>query len=242
MLTAMKAAHLWEPTKFVRHGDGWRASRDRHHVAPSSRLAADLTAGAYDTAVRAFARGDLLDLGCGSVPLYGMYRDLVSSTTCADWAGTPHPSPHVDHEVDLNQSLPFADASFDTIVLTDVLEHLPYPDRLFGEMSRLLRAGGHLIVGVPFYYWIHEEPHDHHRYTEYRLRLFCEDHGLELVECRQLGGSRDVLLDVAAKYLLMKPKPLKWAAVLPGLLGKRGGSAGGGGLMPLGYVLVATRS
>lgn len=45
--------------------------------------------------------------------------------------------------------LPFADESFDTVVLGEVLEHLTHPAKVLGEAKRVLRDGGHVIVTVP---------------------------------------------------------------------------------------------
>lgn len=55
-------------------------------------------------------------------------------------------------EVNLNEGLPFADESFDVIVLAEVLEHLPYPKITFGEIQRILRPGGILIGSIPLAY------------------------------------------------------------------------------------------
>lgn len=45
--------------------------------------------------------------------------------------------------------LPFADGSFEGAVLDNVLEHLSVPHPLLGEIRRVLRPGGTLVVGVP---------------------------------------------------------------------------------------------
>jgi SAM-dependent methyltransferase len=45
--------------------------------------------------------------------------------------------------------LPFGDNAFDCIVSIDVLEHLDGDQRFLGELHRVLRAGGRLIVTVP---------------------------------------------------------------------------------------------
>lgn len=235
----MRAEAQWRPTKFVLQGRRWRASRDTAHVGRGSRVIGDLQALAYSQTLARHARGDLLDLGCGHVPAYGMYRASVDSVTCVDWAQTLHPSPHLDHEADLTQRLPLADASYDTIVLTDVLEHIPYPDRLFTEMTRVLRPGGRIVVGVPFLYWLHERPHDHHRYTEFRLRLFCADHGLAVRELFPYGGAGAVLLDVASKALGSTPLTRPVAGLPAVVVPKRRPPAQTP--MPLGYVLVAER-
>ncbi len=47
--------------------------------------------------------------------------------------------------------LPFQDGSFDCVVCSEVIEHLPADYRPFYEMSRVLKRGGRLIVGTPDY-------------------------------------------------------------------------------------------
>jgi SAM-dependent methyltransferase len=125
-------------------------------------------------------------MGCGHVPLYGTYRDLVQENICIDWANNLHTRIHLDYALDLGGKLPFQDGSFDTVLLTDVLEHLPEPQDAMGEVGRILRWVGKLIIGVPFFYWIHEQPHDYHRYTEFALRRMCHLSGLSVVELLNL--------------------------------------------------------
>lgn len=44
--------------------------------------------------------------------------------------------------------LPYADASLDAVVLPQVLEHMPEPERMLDEVRRVLRPGGHLVASV----------------------------------------------------------------------------------------------
>ena len=115
-----------------------------------------------------------------------------------DWATRGDVS-HVDHAVDLNNPIPLPDARFDTILATDVFEHISHPAQLFHEISRLLRVDGALIAGVPFLYWIHEEPHDYYRYTEFALRQLCEESGLTVLSAEPYGGAPEVVLDTVVK-------------------------------------------
>ncbi len=48
-------------------------------------------------------------------------------------------------------ALPFKDASFDCVISSQVIEHIPYDEVLFSEMRRILRPGGMLILGTPDY-------------------------------------------------------------------------------------------
>ena len=47
------------------------------------------------------------------------------------------------------QVLPFADASFDSASLLDVIEHVHDQEGLLGEIKRVLKPGGRLVVTVP---------------------------------------------------------------------------------------------
>jgi SAM-dependent methyltransferase len=201
----MQNPERWQPSKYVQRGGRLRATRNRAELGVASRLVADLVAERYARHLPRFARGRLADLGCGKVPLYATYRGLVDSVTCVDWPQSVHGTSHLDVEADLGAVLPLADAAFDTLLLSDVLEHVPQPDLLWHEMARLLAPGGHLLLNLPFLYGLHEVPHDYARYTEFALRRFAKGAGLELVLLETVGGSLHVLADLLAKHVVRLP-------------------------------------
>ncbi|MBI5136492.1 MAG: class I SAM-dependent methyltransferase [Nitrospirae bacterium] len=197
----MRNAASWRPSKYRLAAGRLRAALDPSEVQDGSLLVTELIAMRYDRALARHCRGHLLDLGCGKAPLYGFYRDRVVSATTADWPHSTHGADHVDQQVDLNGPIPLESERFDVIILSDVLEHLLRPQVLWGEMARLLRPGGVLLLNVPFMYWLHEEPHDYHRYTEHALRAEAGAVGLHVLELEPVGGIREVLADMLGKAL-----------------------------------------
>jgi SAM-dependent methyltransferase len=198
----MKRERDWQPSKFT-YAQG-RISAAAN-AGGASWLVTQLVAGAYDQHLPSHARGRLLDLGCGAVPLYAAYRALVTEITCVDWASSAHGGQHLDVSHDLNQPLPLESSRYDTVILSDVLEHVRMPEQLLGEVSRVLTAGGKLLLNVPFMYWLHEQPHDYFRYSEHALRSFVERAGLRLLVLEGLGSAPEVVADIVGKHLAQLP-------------------------------------
>jgi SAM-dependent methyltransferase len=201
----MRNRNTWRPSKYVRKNGRLVASRDSEQVGVASRLIADLTASFYETNLKLHAKGRLLDLGCGKVPLFDAYRHYVTDNICIDWGNTVYKNDHLDFEADLTKELPFADGEFDTIILSDVLEHIAEPERLCAEIARVLSPNGKLLMNVPFYYMLHEEPHDYYRYTEFALRRLMDRSGLQILQLQAMGGAPEVMLDVFSKNVMHVP-------------------------------------
>lgn len=98
--------------------------------------------------------------------------------------------------------LPFSDRSFDAVISSEVIEHLPDDPAIFAEMDRVLRAGGVLIVGTPDYgrwlWWVIEWVYgkvlpgayaDEHitHFTKATLAARLRQYGYEILECRYVG-------------------------------------------------------
>jgi SAM-dependent methyltransferase len=80
--------------------------------------------------------------------------------------------------------LPFADATFDVVTAFDVIEHFKDDRAVVGEMCRVAKPAGRLLVSVPAYQWAwssHDEAAGHYRrYTRRRLLSLLTDAGLQL--------------------------------------------------------------
>jgi SAM-dependent methyltransferase len=138
-------------------------------------------------AAAALPRGSrVLDAGAGDAP----YRELFGGHdyVTADWSNSPHAGGRDADVVAPLDALPLRDASFDAVVCTQVLEHVPRPATVLAELGRVLRPGGRLWLTVPFVGELHEEPFDFYRYTPYALRELLAEAGFRGTDVRPLGG------------------------------------------------------
>ena len=93
----------------------------------------------------------LLDAGCGKGRTF-LYRRRLPSVRVVGLDISPHArnNPNLDSQARGDvEELPFADASFDAVLSTHVAEHLARPEAAFGEMARVLRPGGRLLLLTP---------------------------------------------------------------------------------------------
>jgi SAM-dependent methyltransferase len=241
----MQQIENWRASKFIPGSKPGQWRPNPAHVYPGSWFILSVYIDLYVEVIQRYTRGHLLDLGAGMVPFYGIYCDQISASTCIDWANSLHSNPHLDLVADLNQIFPLPDNTYDTILCSDVLEHIADPFAFMRETARVLQPGGDLLLMVPFFYWLHETPHDYYRYTEFALRKICADNKLEVIELKAYGGYLDVLLDLLSKGLgrsRMASRcffPLaKWVASRAFNRKIRRSTAA---RFPLGYVLVARK-
>ena len=140
-------------------------------------------------------RGRCLDVGCG-------IGDMLAYRGC-ETVG-----------VDINQSnvaycrtrglsaqvmdvdrLPFGECEFDSVLMDNVLEHIPGPAPLLAEANRVLRRQGRLLVGVPGRRGWASDPDHKVFYDENSLRECVSASGFTLTECFHTPLWRSSFLD-----------------------------------------------
>jgi SAM-dependent methyltransferase len=181
-------------------------------------------------AARVPAGARVLDVGAGTGP----YRPLFGHCRyqAQDFGQEPATVGNytpLDYECDL-RSIPVPDASFDAVICTEVLEHVPDPAAALAEMARILVPGGRLFLTAPLGANLHQEPyHFYGGYTPYWYRKFLPEHGFEIESIAANEGffsffgqetQRFVLLlrGPRAKRAPLAMRPLLfalWIAMLP---------------------------
>ena len=99
--------------------------------------------------------------------------------------------------------LPFIDGAFETVVCSQVIEHVPYDLVDWTEMSRVLVRGGTLVIGTPDYAtftwraleWaygiVHPKGYVREHINQYTARSLAEElerHGFEITGTAYVGG------------------------------------------------------
>jgi SAM-dependent methyltransferase len=150
-----------------------------------------------------FVKGTTLDVGCGRRPYEKTFfagaqkyigMDYLSDRSQPDVIGSA-------------LEIPFPNASFDTVVSTEVLEHVTDPLRAMKEMQRVLKPGGFLVLSTPMYWPRHEAPYDFFRYPYDGMLHLVKESGLDLVKLFNRGRSYAFLGQVIQH---IHPVPWRW--------------------------------
>jgi SAM-dependent methyltransferase len=85
---------------------------------------------------------------------------------------------------------------------------VPQPAAVLAEAWRVLRPGGVLLLSAPFFWPLHEEPHDYYRYTRHGLQHLLEQAGFEAIHITPDCASLTTAVVVLMEALPRATKPL----------------------------------
>ena len=115
-------------------------------------------------------------------------------------------------------AIPVQDTSYDGVILAEVLEHVPHPDKVLREAHRVLKKGGYLLLTTPFMFRVHADPYDYTRFTGYWYQEVLTGVGFKELQIHQHGTFPSVCGDLAKlwAYELQKAgKPrYRWVKTL----------------------------
>lgn len=143
--------------------------------------------------------GKLLDVGCGTKPYEELFSveayiglDLDSEASRVRGVA--------DYFYD-GDIFPFEDNEFDSLLCNQVLEHVFNPDEFLGELRRVLKPNGKLLLTVPFVWDEHEQPYDYARYSSFGLISLFEKNGFKIVKHNKVGADVSVIFQLINAYI-----------------------------------------
>jgi SAM-dependent methyltransferase len=155
-------------------------------------------------AARIPAHSLVLDVGAGAGPFRNLFAHC--DYRAHDFAQEPSTIGKytlLDYCSDIT-SIPAADGTFDVILCTEVLEHVPEPIRAVREMARLLRQGGTLLISAPLASLLHQEPyHFYGGFTQHWYRRFLPEAGFRIERIEQNGGFFQLFAQESLRYMAL---------------------------------------
>lgn len=126
-----------------------------------------------------YMSGKCMDFGCGTQP----YRKLLHVD---QYIGVEIETEHKVRGITYydGHHLPFEDGEFDSIISSEVFEHISNIEEIVLELNRVLKVGGIMLLTIPFAYPRHCWPFDYKRYTMQGIKHLLSNAGFECIKCR----------------------------------------------------------
>jgi SAM-dependent methyltransferase len=144
-------------------------------------------------------RGSVLDVGCGQSPYRHLIEKYASNYTGIDIVDADKFDYNNSQIVPFNgEDIPFESETFDSLICTEVLEHVFKHQKLVDEMFRVMRPGAFGFLTVPWSARFHYIPYDFFRYTPSSLKIIFS----KFDEIQILNRGTDIPV-IANKILIM---------------------------------------
>ena len=173
------------------------------------------------------ARGNVLDVGCGAQPM----RSLLGPEANYLGIDTTDAAAHFGYQVPDTKYFagdvwPVEDQWAELLLCTETLEHVPHSATFLSEAFRCTKAGGKLLLTVPFAARWHFVPHDYWRFTPTSLIMLLGEAGFTDIAVYARGNQYTV-----ASYKVM-------ALILPLLFPQKTGTLAAVARRMVGVVLL----
>jgi SAM-dependent methyltransferase len=163
-------------------------------------------------------KGAAMDFGCGKKPYQDFFRkneEYIGVDLKLE--GWEERQKYADCFYD-GRTIPFENDRFDSMLCTEVLEHVFNIEELLSEFQRVLKPGGLALITTPFMWEEHEMPYDFARYTTPALKSLYQKHGFEIVYHHKTGNNIKVICQFSINYIksyLPKNKLIKQILLFP---------------------------
>jgi len=170
-------------------------------------------------------QGTVLDVGCGAQPYRSLllpavrYIGIDRSTAAEEFGYRVPDTRHYEGTV-----WPIDDASIDTVMATETLEHVVRPEVFLAEAGRVLKPGGWLLLTVPFSARWHYIPYDYWRFTPSGLASLLGDAGFSRPTVYARGNEVTVACYKVMALILvllmgdLRPARMRWLARVCGVV------------------------
>lgn len=172
-----------------------KSNMDIYHARKSIKLFLDENINKY--------RGLFLDFGCGRMP----YREyIIQNSTIEKYIGLD-----IENQIYQKESkpdifwdgkrIPLDDGSIDTVMATEVFEHISDIESALSEIYRVLKPEGVLYFTVPYLWPLHDVPHDEYRYTPFSLQRHLKSVGFSNIVIKPTGGWNAALAQMLGLWI-----------------------------------------
>ena len=132
------------------------------------------------SANKKYLKGKMMDFGCGTKP----YKNILD---VEEYIGVDIelPDDKVNNQVDVyydGKTMPFKTNYFESVLASEVFEHIFNLEEILGEIFRVLKPGGHMVATLPFAWDEHGVPYDFARYTSFGINHLLKEAGFYVVK------------------------------------------------------------
>jgi SAM-dependent methyltransferase len=160
----------------------------------------------------------LLDVGCGSAWLGDHFERYTGVDVSEEAVEAARSRGREVIRADADERLPVDDASFDGVVLKDVLEHVADPVALVRDVQRVLRPGGRVFASSPdAQRWVWDDYTHRRPFTRKSFRLLFQDQGFEVDRVGYESVMPGTGIVSGWTRRKQRPRALAAAAWLPGV-------------------------
>ena len=147
--------------------------------------------------------GKTMDFGCGTQPYKKLFKTSKYIGVEIDIPGECKEKGIIYYD---GKHLPFKNETFDSMISSEVFEHVINIEEMIKELNRVLKPGAHVLITVPFVYPRHCWPNDYRRYTYEGIKKLLTSNGFEILKCESNAGYIECIAELINNYVFINIK------------------------------------